>query len=153
MDRRIRIFLLTAWYAAGIVLWQITISCSEDTALQNTPIEGSFESTAIASTDQQVIYISEGSPFSIEVTSIKDSRCPSDVVCIWAGQAQVTFFITGIDQPIDLYLVMGSQCETCSYEFVFEGRLYELILEDVSPYPTRKNINSSRKAHFTVHAL
>lgn len=74
MDRRIRFSLLTIWYATGVLLWLITISCSEDTALQNTPIQGSFETTAIAGADQQVVYISEGSPFSVEVIAIDDSR-------------------------------------------------------------------------------
>lgn len=153
MDKRIRFSLLTIWYATGLLLWQTTISCYEDTALQNTPIQGSFETTAIAGADQQVVYISEGSPFSVEVISIEDSRCPSDVVCVWAGEVRVTFSISETDQPIDLYLVMGSPCKACSYKFVFEGRLYALKLEDVTPYPTSKNINISRKAHFSVHAL
>lgn len=153
MDRRIHLSVPTIWYATGVLLWQITISCSDDTALQNTPIQGAFETTAIAGADQQVIYIAEGSPFSIEVMSIRDSRCPSDVICVWAGEAQVTFSITGIGQLIDLYLGVESQCKTCSYKFVFEGRLYELILVDVTPYPTRNNINSIRKAHFSVHSL
>lgn len=152
MNRRIPLFQLALWFAMGLLLWHTMISCTEDTAWENTPIPGSFESTAIAGVEQQVVYIAEGDPFSIEVISIRDSRCPSDVVCVWAGVAQVTFSITGIGHPIDLYFGMGSDPETSSYAFVFGGRSYELTLEDVTPYPTRKNTDSIRKAHFNVHS-
>lgn len=147
------ILLSTLRYPIALLLWYTMISCVDDVSLQNVPVQGSFESTATADQGQIVVYESEDKFFSIEVISIKDSRCPSDVVCIWAGIAQVTFSISGIAQPIDLFFGSGSRADRTIYTFVFEGHPYELAIVDVTPYPTTKNFQSLRKAHFNVRPL
>lgn len=73
------------------------------------------------------IYISENSLLKFSITDIADSRCPSDVVCIWQGKADVkieiespqkgTIVLNGYDNLVDTF------------------GIYSFELLDVSPFP------------------
>lgn len=89
--------------------------------------------------------ITTGFPsFQVLVVSIYDSRCPSDVVCIWGGMASVTFQV-GTDE----FSLMISQ----SKKFSVGEKNYELTLNDVTPYPSSKTANEEKKAVFTLKRL
>lgn len=72
-------------------------------------------------------YHSIDNSLKFTITEINDSRCPSDVVCIWAGKADVkikvespvpgTITLSTYDNPVD---TIGS---------------YSFKIIDVSPYP------------------
>jgi len=68
---------------------------------------------------------------SLRVEKINDSRCPSNVVCVWAGYVPVQLHLTTKNGQYDFTL------EPNSIEFkndtIIEGMRYQLI--DVSPYP------------------
>src|ERR1700675_2135796 len=51
----------------------------------------SFQNESVLINDSK----GEVAPFGVSVLTISDRRCPSDVVCIWAGQASVDFRIEG----------------------------------------------------------
>lgn len=88
---------------------------------------------------------SVGSPsFQVLVSNISDSRCPSDVVCIWAGEVIVTFQIASNEFPLRI----GQ-----SKNFSVGERHYVLTLTDVSPYPTTKNGSEKKRAVFVLKQL
>ena len=63
---------------------------------------------------------------------IEDSRCPTGVVCIWAGQTVVTLEVArGEDGPVELKLVRraGREPETA------RALDHELRLLEVDPHP------------------
>lgn len=63
----------------------------------------------------------------IRIREIHDSRCPVGVVCVWAGEASVTFEVK-IKETFDLTLVLQRQpVDTVDHYF------FRLI--DVLPYP------------------
>lgn len=62
---------------------------------------------------------------------VQDSRCPSDVVCIWQGQATVGVFVqVGNDEPQELALTIGADASP-SAAF---GQ-YSVKLLGLEPYP------------------
>jgi hypothetical protein len=72
-------------------------------------------------------------PAGINVTFVnvtEDSRCPSDVECVWAGQVSIVVDVSapGGNSQLDLTL-SGGQSETKSF-----GN-YSIRLVDVQPYP------------------
>ncbi|HEY8934978.1 MAG TPA: hypothetical protein VIM65_07140 [Cyclobacteriaceae bacterium] len=91
------------------------------------------------------------SGINIQVTSIADSRCPDDVICIWAGKADVTFKIDGIDQSVILCPAEAG-CNN-PYKFTIDKKHYKLTLNDVTPYPTTTNGNEEKKAEFIVEVI
>ncbi|WP_163324881.1 hypothetical protein [Draconibacterium mangrovi] len=69
-----------------------------------------------------------------EISAISDSRCPTGVVCIWAGEARVEIAISSPE--IDtLELSTHDQRTATSGDYTFE-------LIDVTPYP---DINADTK--------
>jgi len=72
-------------------------------------------------------YHSIDNTLNFTITEVNDSRCPSDVVCIWAGKADVkikvespvagTITLSTYDNPVD---TIGN---------------YSIKIIDVSPYP------------------
>lgn len=88
---------------------------------------------------------------SIKVSKIEDSRCPEDVVCVWAGEAKVTF-----DIVIDQKLYSSKQlCLLCDQE---SGTPQEIIIENktitlvaVNPYPNSENPQMNKTAVFKVN--
>lgn len=64
----------------------------------------------------------------VEFSRIEDSRCPSDVTCIWEGRASVTLRIYNQTQYQTIIL-------TTNETPTFHVDLYEITLIDVLPYP------------------
>lgn len=72
-------------------------------------------------------YTSESSLLSFSITNIGDSRCPTGVYCIWAGEAVVTVVI---DQPQADTIVVSTHDPKIATSGSFE---FEII--DLTPYP------------------
>jgi hypothetical protein len=66
--------------------------------------------------------------FDVEFLKINDSRCPSDVMCVWEGRASVILRIYNQTQSQTITLTTGEN--TTSYM-----DSYEINLIDVLPYP------------------
>lgn len=139
-------------YAIGLLLWYTMTSCSDDSTPGAARISGKLESTAVAASEDVVIYDLEGKSLEVEVESIEDSRCPSDVLCVWVGSARVSFAITGYKDTIDLILGAGVEPKAKSHTFVFDGATYELTLVDVTPYPSTQNQETPKEVHFTLRS-
>lgn len=63
----------------------------------------------------------------VEFLEIEDSRCPSDVTCIWEGRVSVTLRI--YNQTQYQTIILTSESPT------FHVNSYEIALIDVLPYP------------------
>ncbi|MBD1911402.1 MULTISPECIES: hypothetical protein [unclassified Leptolyngbya] len=62
-----------------------------------------------------------------------DSRCPSNVQCIWAGQVSARFRVSANDAPAEeVVLTKGAGADAQSSTTV--GR-YHIQLSEVAPYP------------------
>ena len=83
---------------------------------------------------------------NLDVTfwGIDDSRCPSDVTCIWEGRASVTLYIYNQTQYRTIILTTGEN--TTSYV-----DSYEINLIDISPYPvSTKDISKDYIATISI---
>jgi len=81
------------------------------------------------------------------VTVKEDSRCPSDVVCVWAGQISIVIDVKSGGNSSQLTLALsGGQSQSRSF-----GN-YSIKLVDVQPYPisTKKNSPSDYLATLVV---
>ena len=141
----------TRWFTSSVfLLHNVKL---RDAAGPVNRIPGTFESTVTAGAYDKVVYI-PGNTLSIQVTSIEDSRCPAEFLCIWGRVAEVTFSITELEQDIVLYAGVGSNPQfLSSSSFNFLGQSYDLTLADVTPYPSNYNREDRQKAHFSVRRL
>lgn len=97
----------------------IFTSCNKDEQLKTLVLEQQFQ------LDQS--FVSNDNLLKFKVTGINDSRCPSDVVCIWQGEAVVTI---EVESPLAGTLELSTlqhQTDTLG-SYIFE-------LMEVAPYP------------------
>ena len=79
------------------------------------------------------INLSDNNTLKFLITEINDSRCPSDVVCVWAGKADVKIEIEAPQKGSLTLSTYDNRIDT------FGVYVFQLI--DVSPYPiSTKNI-------------
>ena len=64
----------------------------------------------------------------IKFTEIEDSRCPSDVTCVWEGQANVTFQVFQDSDEYETKFVTGEKISHTINQ-------YKINLIDILPYP------------------
>lgn len=66
-------------------------------------------------------------PLAFSIIEINDSRCPSDVICVWQGMAELKI---EVNSPVNGTLVLNT------YNHLNDtlGN-YSFELKDVSPYP------------------
>ncbi len=76
-------------------------------------------------------YQSQDNSVKFKITAINDSRCPSDVECIWAGKADVSIDVTS---PVSGSLVL-STLNNNIYKSTDTLGNYSFQLINVSPYP------------------
>ncbi|MBC7920981.1 MAG: hypothetical protein H7Z75_07785 [Ferruginibacter sp.] len=78
---------------------------------------------------------------TLRVDAIRDSRCPTNAECIWAGNAQVMFTASkGAHQAQDT-LCLGCDPKAGSYKpektrVTLGAEGYRVTLIDVRPYPS-----------------
>ena len=77
-------------------------------------------------------YHSADNYLNFSVTEINDSRCPSDVVCVWQGKADVKI---EVKNP-----VRGSISLNTYDNLIDTVGNYSIELIDVSPYPVSTKV-------------
>ena len=112
MKNSILLFILTLF---------IFVSCNEETSSDSFKIgfENEFQ--------YGILNQSLDNSIKLSITEINDSRCPSDVVCVWQGEAIV---------KIEIELPQKGTISLSTYDNLidtFANYSFELI--DVSPYP------------------
>jgi hypothetical protein len=88
--------------------------------------------TTVTTTDTLTIKMSEtvsAGSFSIKLDSIQDSRCPTSVVCVWAGVAEAKLIVKEGNNSQIVRLQTATKLDTAT---VFNR---SLRLLKVSPYP------------------
>ncbi len=71
------------------------------------------------------------------VEVLEDSRCPKDVVCVWAGQARVKVKLSGPEvKERELELILGPK----PLDIIFTGEDFIIKAVALTPYPTTENV-------------
>jgi len=109
------------YYILGILL---ILSCSKDTIFSLGEIDLKIKDP-----------VEFDSGLNLEITNVNDSRCAEGVICVWEGEALVTFDISynGQTETIQLSKCNGeaSQCK----DSVVEKLSHRFQVLEVSPYP------------------
>ena len=71
----------------------------------------------------------------IKITNLTDSRCPSDVTCIWQGQAKILVDINKDNQSLGNFNLILNDKNSESQSFDH----YSISLIEVNPYPISTN--------------
>ncbi len=73
---------------------------------------------------------------TLKVLKIEDSRCPSDVICIWGGVAAVSFEVKSGGHTATGKVYYPEYPENLSQAEVKLGnQKFRVTLKDVTPYP------------------
>ncbi|HEX8425270.1 hypothetical protein [Hymenobacter sp.] len=119
------LFLLAIWGLLGLM------QCSKKDSDQVAALDQTIKLQNKQSTTVKAV----GTDVQLTVTNIADSRCPSDVTCVWGGQANVNVELrdkAGTMQAADLCL---GACQNDSAAVVLDAVPYWLCLTAVDPYP------------------
>ena len=71
----------------------------------------------------------------VELLSVNDSRCPSNVVCVWAGVADVKFSISDSNDKTDVAVTFAGADKDASQAFKLGSQNYLISVTQVLPYP------------------
>jgi len=113
---------------SGLLVAIIYTGCETNLKLESTlPLNDTIE---IANFETRYNYENN---LSLRMDSVlSDSRCPSNVVCVWEGNAEVRFLFTVDSIQTDFILNTHGGSQFNSHT-VISG--YEIKLLELSPYP------------------
>jgi hypothetical protein len=138
------------------VIVAICLSACVSNDLKLVTIQGKLNTESVVKERQDIVFITSDDEIRVEVLSIQEARCPSDVTCIWGGYVHVTLRINVTNQTLTLSIPPDQptgQGFSDHYTFAFSGDTYRLQLKDVIPYPTRKNSDAVKSAVFELTRL
>lgn len=113
--------------------------------------------TSVTLSLHQAARLSSG--VAVRADSIQDSRCPTGVACIWAGQARVRLLLTKDQDSTTVGLALGPDIKEGynkrldSTSVVLSNESYKVILREVNPYPTTTNMAEPKTALVQVTKL
>jgi hypothetical protein len=108
-------------YFFFVLIFISLISC------ENEPVPDSFSFGLENEFKINENYHSTDNSLKFKITEINDSRCPSDVICVWAGKADVTI---KVENPVDGTITLSTYDNPVDTVGNFS---FEII--DVLPYP------------------
>lgn len=116
------------FFLCGLVLLLLATGCDDEPGQKVIILNQEFTLAF-----QEVGELKDGA-FKISLEEIReDSRCPSDVQCIWAGQAKVLLHFTERDKPTDnVELILGVDNPELATKVI---GAYTIRLLEVNPYP------------------
>jgi len=137
------------------VLCMSNSSCSKDSVegMSTSDFGIPFE----LSPDESVILPKNKKEVMISLVSLKDSRCPADVQCIWAGNAGIKIRISSGTGLVDSTELCLGQCDT-KFKTADTAILrlrdlnYSVVLKSIDPYPGKGNAEN-KKAILLVKKL
>lgn len=74
----------------------------------------------------------EPAHLSISLVEVRDSRCPADVVCVWAGEVTVILDVSQNGEPLEPLELTASPGDNAIPQTI-DG--YAFVLQEVKPYP------------------
>jgi len=113
---------------AGVMAALISSGCEKEQKLESTL----FLNDTVEMANFETKYNHENNIVLRMDSVLGDSRCPSNVQCVWEGNAEVRFLFTVDSKGTDFVLNThgGKQFNS---DTVISG--YRIILMDLSPYP------------------
>lgn len=92
---------------------------------------------------------------TVKVLEIEDSRCPSDVICVWQGIAKVRFEITDENHAVKSEVFLPEyKDEKSSIEVMLGDQKLRVTLKQVTPYPCKSCTDQSEsKAQLEVEMI
>lgn len=134
-------------FIVALLLVLLLSNCSKDNELTgdstfklNDTIELAINKSAINNEEQLTISID---------SVLSDSRCPSDVVCVWEGNAEVRFLLNNDDKKTK-FILNSHGGDNYPSDTVVAG--YNIELVELRPYPvsTSKISNSEYVADLLI---
>jgi len=123
--------MLKIWFSIMIALTVFILGCKDSEIIIDNSTQAMLEEQFSLNFEKTAIV----SPVDIKVKFVKvteDSRCPSDVVCIWAGQVSVLINVNDNGKDLgDIKLTLGANKD----DAVIDIGEYYLKLIEVKPYP------------------
>ena len=126
--------------------------CTDDDDLRVFTLNQKLE---IAQEDIIRVDIEQGDRYvEVQVLEITDSRCPSDLRCFRAGEAEVRVALNGQQEKPTLVDLCIGDCpqnnqgyqEVDTVEVTLDNTAYALILSNVLPFPTTTNQSLTKQA-------
>ncbi|MBU2268317.1 MAG: hypothetical protein KKB15_09365, partial [Bacteroidetes bacterium] len=109
------------------------------------------ESVVIKKADQ--VYLAKNTPSQLKiiVNDIKDSRCPLNATCVWAGEAVVKLSVSNTEEHSASFdLIYGTDAKKDTVDFSIDQKAYRAILKNVTPYPVAGVSQDSSKAEILI---
>jgi hypothetical protein len=120
--------ILFALICAGLLT-----SCNKDEAEPEIRFDSAPSSVAYR---QEKVVNASGNDLNINLQEIVDSRCPSNVVCVTMGSAELTFEISNsIDNVVVRASFSADQKKSEIHTFTLAKQNYALKVTEVLPYP------------------
>jgi len=113
-----------------ILMLAAVAACKKDDVAEPQVLLG----TKIEAAYEKDVLFQEG--VNVKITKIEDSRCPKNVVCVWAGMIKLFITISENNVSKDAVveaLVDGSKPAKTTVEL--NGKTYEIEVLEVLPYP------------------
>ena len=125
-----------------VALLALLAACSRATSAPIEVVPGQ----SIQLAERQSARVSD-SAVLVQFMGANDSRCPADVVCVWAGEAAVALWFSGAgsERADTLHLVMKRNAVT------YGGYLFEAA--DLQPYPRSQEQNAPKTLTLRVSRL
>ncbi len=130
----------------AFAMWQ----CQKDSGPD--PRSAAFGEDLVLSKGQSAMLNQNGgnADLMVETKDIQESRCPSDVICVWAGFATASLKLSHNGATGDLDLCLGSCAEKYNVQdtgFIsLDNVNYGVILKEIAPFPTSQNGNEPKTA-------
>ena len=87
-------------------------------------------------------YFSFDSSIRVRVSAIQDSRCPSDVVCVWEGEAEILVIFEFIQPDSTILSTFDHRIDTLGN--------YSIELIEVKPYPISTDTIKKEEYNITL---
>lgn len=118
----------------GVACSTVTVQPSGGSA-EVRSVSGTLPLELILARGMRVTFVAE--PLSIELVDVRDSRCPIEFQCIWAGHAAVTLLVSAGTAPAQT-IVIGTPAPA-TLNLAADAQLggYHFRLQGLTPPPSR----------------
>ena len=93
----------------------------------------------------------DGATFWLQLQTIEDNRCPEEVNCITGGKAEALLKLENMPEPV--LLCIGADCrqeQKSSFVLEHNNERYNIVLEEVTPYPQTGGETATKRAIFKI---
>lgn len=135
------------------------VQCSKD----DTQPATKFNETITLKVGQSTSLPESSPELTLKLNDAQDSRCPKDVLCIWAGNAvaKLTLSDKQSSKNVELWLgdykgaagTPGTYKTADSTDVTLGGKSLRLILKEIGPYPQTNNANQVKEAKLVLKSL